>query len=87
MAKVVDMTGQTFGRLTVIERAPAPVYYGGNGKYAWWRCRCECGTVFDVRGSSLRDGFTKSCGCLRSETMRKLQQQRHEARRRARDAK
>lgn len=85
MAKVVDMTNKTFGRLTVIERAPRPAY--NVSCYAWWRCRCECGTVFDVRGSSLREGFTRSCGCLRSEKMRKLQQQQYEARKRAREAK
>ena len=44
MGAIIDLTGQVFGRLTVIERAenlyPVPGY--SSGKVAW-RCRCECG--------------------------------------------
>ena len=40
-AKVIDLTDMTFGRLTVVGRAPRPAYYARKG--AWWLCRCECG--------------------------------------------
>ena len=50
----IDISGQTFGRWTVLERA-----YG-----ATWRCRCECGTERVVTGSSLKLGTSPSCGCL-----------------------
>jgi hypothetical protein len=57
----VDMTGQVFGRLTVI----------GCGELRdtewWWRCRCECGTEKQVLRWILINGLTKSCGCLHDE--------------------
>ena len=58
-----DLTGRRFGRLTVIGLADTKL----SGQYAW-RCRCDCGNEIIVRGSTLRSGRTKSCGCLRSTT-------------------
>ena len=60
-AKSKDLTGQTFGRLTVVGR--------GEGTGAW-KCRCECGGEATVRGNSLLSGNTRSCGCLQSERKR-----------------
>jgi len=59
MAKFIDITGEKFGRLTVVERAE-------NNKFgdAQWLCKCECGTEKAVTGYKLRNGHTKSCGCL-----------------------
>jgi excisionase family DNA binding protein len=59
---VSDLRGKQFGRLTVLDRAP-------NGKWgsACWRVRCECGQERIVRGSNLRSGNTRSCGCLDAE--------------------
>lgn len=68
MGAIIDLTGQVFGRLTVIERAenlyPVPGY--SSGKVAW-RCQCECGCECITTGESLRRGTTKSCGCLAKE--------------------
>ena len=64
-AKVIDLTDMTFGRLTVVGRAPRPAYYARKG--AWWLCRCECGKEVVVPGTSLRRKRTRSCGCLRSD--------------------
>ena len=61
--RIIDQTGQRFGRLTVIERAEKDKY--GNTRYL---CRCECGVTKTVRAGSLRAGTTKSCTCLRYET-------------------
>ena len=66
-ALALDLAGQTFGRLTVIARAPT-----SERGQARWRCRCECGTEKVVRGTDLRHGGTSSCGCLRRENMRKV---------------
>lgn len=56
-----DLTGQIFGRLTVIGRDP-------NGKRGrFWICRCECGKEALVRVDHLLSGATRSCGCLRQE--------------------
>jgi hypothetical protein len=52
-------TGNKYGRLKVIERAP---HYS---KDAYWKCKCECGNEIIARGSHLRKGYIQSCGCLR----------------------
>ena len=54
---LIDITGQTFGKLTVIrrdenlKREPA------------WLCKCSCGKELTVIGKYLRYGYTKDCGC------------------------
>ena len=60
MGRLIDLTGQKFGRLTVIKR-------GLNGKRGQtkWLCRCDCGTEKIIDGEHLKRGTTKSCGCLR----------------------
>lgn len=57
-----DMTGRRFGRLTAVE------YAGSNEQGALWKCVCTCGTTTVKRGASLRNGGTRSCGCLRRES-------------------
>lgn len=57
--RLIDLTGQRFTRLTVVERAP------NNGKQPAWLCRCDCGEMTTVQGGNLRDGNVQSCGCLR----------------------
>jgi len=62
MGQFIDLTGQRFGRLLVIERA--------TGEGVWpirWRCRCECGTECTPPASHLRSGATQSCGCYRRD--------------------
>ena len=54
--KIRDLTGQTFGKLTVVR-------FAGIDKKAMWLCRCECGTEKTVRGGDMTSGKTKSCGC------------------------
>ena len=53
----IDLTGQKFGDLTVID-------YAGHGK---WNCRCSCGKTTTVVTTSLKNGMTKSCGHRRIE--------------------
>lgn len=53
--RFVDLTGEKFGKLTVV----------GRGK-SMWLCQCDCGRQCEVRSDSLKNGNTKSCGCLRS---------------------
>lgn len=60
--KAIDLTGQQFGRWTVIRRA-----YSKPGCEANWLCRCECGTIRVLVGSRLRSGNSKSCGCWAAE--------------------
>ena len=62
---LIDITGQRFGRLTVIEKIPS------KNSNARWLCKCDCGKYTDVLGTTLRRGETKSCGCLRSDYWKK----------------
>lgn len=62
MRKLIDLTGQKFGRLTVIKTGSKDK----KGKHRWL-CKCECRNTKEVRGSSLRSGRTRSCGCLKRE--------------------
>lgn len=61
MVAALDISGQKFGRLKVLEFAGAI-----NGRRAY-RCLCECGNETIVRTESLRAGITQSCGCIRNE--------------------
>ena len=76
--KVKDRTGERYGRLVVLERyvdpAPAKFQAGnyGAGMPARWRCVCDCGNTCTVRADFLKNGWTKSCGCLRRENARAL---------------
>lgn len=72
MSKVIDLVGQVFGKLTVIE-------YGGKNKHnhTMWKCVCECGNTSVTEANSLRSGNTKSCGCLTSELAKQLPAHRH----------
>ena len=65
MAIIKDLTGQRFGRLVVI--ALDGKTSNGNAK---WLCQCDCGLIVEVMGKNLRDGCTKSCGCLHNELAR-----------------
>ena len=57
MSKIIDLTGNKYGRLTVIKR-------GENDKdgKAKWLCECECGVKKEFRRSNLKSGCSKSCG-------------------------
>jgi len=65
--RLIDLTGRKFGKLTVIKRS----YPNGNNRSPKWLCKCECGKEKIIFGDSLRNGITKSCGCLHREIMSK----------------
>ena len=70
MGKVKDLTGQRFGRLTVIKRGEN--WYRKNGiPEVCWDCICDCGNIVTVRTANLKSGNTKSCGCYSSECISK----------------
>lgn len=65
-----DLTGKTFGRLTVLRRVKNTGHTPSKPQgYVSWEVRCECGTVKVVRGGCMKRGTTRSCGCYRSENM------------------
>lgn len=67
MPKLVDMSGERYGRLTVIERGEPVVGKDGRTRTRWV-CKCDCGNTTLVLRENLLSGITKSCGCLRRET-------------------
>jgi hypothetical protein len=62
MGKIKNEKGNRYGRLTVLEEAGR-----AKGGAVLWRCKCDCGNLTITRGTSLRKGETKSCGCLQKE--------------------
>ena len=61
MGRLVDRTGQKFGKLTVIARDLTASI--GN---AVWICQCDCGRSVTVRSNNLVSGNTRSCGCVQT---------------------
>lgn len=61
MSKYQDLTGQRFGRLTVIERTK------NHGKQTVWVCKCDCGNFSNVQASNLKHNNVRSCGCILRE--------------------
>lgn len=57
MSKLIDLTGQRLGKLTVLQRAKE-----ASAKRTYWLCKCDCGNETLVEGGNLRSGHTKSCG-------------------------
>ena len=62
MSKVIDLTGQRFGRLTVIERAGSD-----KKRSATWHCQCDCGNEKVISSSNLISGRSASCGCAHTQ--------------------
>ena len=61
----IDLTGQRFGKLTVLSRAET------RGNMLCWNCLCDCGTQSIAYGANLRRGKTKSCGSPNCQPPRK----------------
>jgi hypothetical protein len=59
-----DITGKRFNRLTAVK--PIGRKNGGGFK---WECMCDCGVSLSVLGGNLKNGHTKSCGCLLNEIL------------------
>lgn len=59
MARMIDMTGKTFGKWLVIQRASRPRGYRWAG--AFWLCACDCGNYAIKHGAALRRGLGQSC--------------------------
>ena len=62
MGKLIDLTGERFGKWTVLGRDDSVTK-----KNIYWKCQCACGTVRSVAGTSLRGGISVSCGCEKDE--------------------
>lgn len=64
-----DLTGKRFGKLTVIKIVSHnPVKF---------ECRCDCGNVKTVRAKDLKQGKTKSCGCISKDGLHETHGKTH----------
>lgn len=64
----INLTNKVFDRLLVLKFANNR----GQSKHSYWLCKCSCGKEVEVRGSHLRSGSVKSCGCYGREVASKL---------------
>lgn len=64
--KIKDLSGKKFGRLLVVD------FKYIKSKFAYWECKCDCGNYKIIRGVALSYKATKSCGCLQTESRKKL---------------
>ncbi len=66
MSRLIDLINKKFNRLLVIQRRQ-------NDKWgqSMWLCKCDCGSEVTTTSHHLREGHTKSCGCLQREVMTK----------------
>lgn len=65
MGQPLSLAGQVFGRLTVLALAAKRP----QSRDRWWSCRCECGAECTLPTEYLTSGNTRSCGCLRRDTV------------------
>ncbi len=61
MPKRLELTGQKFERLRVVR------FWAISHSHTTWLCRCDCGNTRVAVGQHLKNGETKSCGCLTNE--------------------
>lgn len=72
MSRLIDLTGQRFSRLIVLEHCG----FDKRGE-SIWKCKCDCGNEKNVLSSNLRGGKVKSCGCYATEVKTKHGKARH----------
>ena len=60
---IIEKIGTKYGKLTILKQVK--IEYSSD---VYWECQCECGNITVVRGTDLRSGKVKSCGCLRGHS-------------------
>lgn len=63
-----DISGNRYGRLVAISYH----HFSAKQRQTFWLCQCDCGRKVIVGKSHLKDGHTKSCGCLQREVSSKV---------------
>lgn len=63
--------GDRFGRLVAMSGEMTPRDAKGNRK-SHWLCKCDCGNESKVVTNNLKNGHTRSCGCLVGDTTREM---------------
>lgn len=68
---LIDLTGQRFGNLVVLNQEESKTNPNGSKK-TMWKCKCDCGNIIIVQGQSLKSKNTQSCGCIKSLGEKKI---------------
>lgn len=66
---LIDLTGQRFGKLTVLNRIEDMT---NSDRRVFWNCQCDCGNNYIANGHQLKNGNLQSCGCLKSVGEQKI---------------
>lgn len=72
MGKYRDLTGQQFGRLTVLRRVLKGEGKTATQKGVFWECQCCCGNIVEEPTYNLTSGIVVSCGCYHSEVSKRV---------------
>ena len=72
IGKFKDLTGQRFGKLTVIKRVE-----NNDRNKVRWLCQCDCGNTHITISYNLTHGLCQSCGCLQQEIIETNRQRRY----------
>ena len=67
-----DLSGSTFGKLTVVSANHVRIYGKSKRKDTYWNCLCSCGKTCVTSGHGMTYCNTRSCGCLRADVSRVL---------------
>ena len=68
MPKLNNLTGKTFDKLTVLEKAPS------RARHVYWKCQCECGNIIEVSAESLKRNIPHNCGCVKLQSQKEKEQ-------------
>ena len=71
MARMKDLTGKKYGKLTVMYQSKDHISKNGNKRIVW-HCKCDCGNEIDVMALNLTRGHTTSCGCARLDGRKRI---------------
>ena len=66
-ASLKDISGQKFGKLTVLEYD-----YSDKKGHTYWKCQCECGVIKSIRKDGLTSGNVVSCGCHKTQITKEI---------------
>jgi hypothetical protein len=67
MPKFKNLTGERFGRITVLEFS-----FRNENLKAIWLCKCDCGSILEIIGGSLVSKRQVSCGCFKNERVSRM---------------
>lgn len=70
MAKLIDLTGQRFDKVIVIEKAQS------RNRHVYWKCLCDCGNYCQISGQSLRKNISHDCGCRKQKKRKQKEQEK-----------